>query len=88
MGAQNPFNQRDQAEPEQQHGEPKPQPPDVASSEPTNQRRIENTASALKTTIGVLVAFLYGLSGLPKPNSVHDGHVAEALRLSKTAPQR
>ena len=38
--------------------------------------------------IGALVAFLYGLSGLPKPNSVHDGHVAEALRLSTTAPQR
>jgi hypothetical protein len=38
--------------------------------------------------IGVLVAFLYGLSGLPKPNSVHDGYLAEALRLSTTAPQR
>jgi hypothetical protein len=38
--------------------------------------------------IGFLVAALYGLSGLPEPDSAHDRHVAEALRLSNTAPQR
>jgi hypothetical protein len=38
--------------------------------------------------IGFLAAVLLGLSGLPEPDSAHDGHVAEALRLSKTAPQR
>jgi hypothetical protein len=38
--------------------------------------------------IGFLVAVLYGLSGLPKPGSAHDSHVAEDLRLSKTTPQR
>jgi hypothetical protein len=35
--------------------------------------------------IGFLVAALYGL---PEPDSAHDGHLAEALRLSKTAPQK
>ena len=38
--------------------------------------------------IGVLVAILYGLSGLPKPDFVHGGNVAETLRLSTTDPQR
>jgi hypothetical protein len=38
--------------------------------------------------IGFLVAALYGLSGLPEPDSAHEGHLAEALRLSKTAPQK
>jgi hypothetical protein len=38
--------------------------------------------------IGFLVAVLYGLSGLPKPDFAHDSHLVEALRLSKAAPQR
>jgi hypothetical protein len=38
--------------------------------------------------IGFLVAILYGLSGLPEPDSPHNRHVFEALRLSETAPQR
>ena len=38
--------------------------------------------------LGLLVAILWGLSGLPRPDFAHDGHVAEALRFSTTAPQR
>jgi hypothetical protein len=38
--------------------------------------------------IGFLVAALYGLSGSAELDSAHNGHLAEALRLSKTAPQR
>jgi hypothetical protein len=38
--------------------------------------------------IGFLAAVLYGLSGLPEPDSAHNRHVAEALSLSKSAPQR
>jgi hypothetical protein len=38
--------------------------------------------------IGFLVAVLYGLSGLPEPASTHNRYLAEALRLSETAPQR
>jgi hypothetical protein len=38
--------------------------------------------------LGLVVAILWGLSGLPRSDSAHDGHLAEALRLSTTAPQR
>jgi hypothetical protein len=38
--------------------------------------------------LGFVVAILWGLSGLPRPDSAHDGYLAEALRLSTTAPQR
>jgi hypothetical protein len=38
--------------------------------------------------IGFLVAILYGLSGSAELASARDGHLAEALRLSETAPQR
>jgi hypothetical protein len=38
--------------------------------------------------IGFLAAVLLGLSGLSEPDSAHDGHLAEALRFSTTAPQR
>jgi hypothetical protein len=38
--------------------------------------------------IGFLVAVLYGLSGSAELASARDGHLAEALRLSETAPQR
>ena len=42
----------------------------------------------IAVVIGFLVAILYGLSGLLQPDSAHNGHIAEALRLSNTAPQR
>jgi hypothetical protein len=38
--------------------------------------------------IGFLAALLLGLSGALEPDSAQDGHLAEALRLSTTAPQR
>jgi hypothetical protein len=38
--------------------------------------------------IGFLAALLLGLSGVLEPDSAQDGHLAEALRLSTTAPQR
>jgi hypothetical protein len=38
--------------------------------------------------LGFVVAILWGLSGLPRPDTAHDGYLAEALRLSTTAPQR
>jgi hypothetical protein len=38
--------------------------------------------------IGFLVAVRTGLSGSAELDSAHDGHLAEALRLSETAPQR
>jgi hypothetical protein len=38
--------------------------------------------------IGLLAALLLGLSGALEPDSAQDGLLAEALRLSTTAPQR
>jgi hypothetical protein len=38
--------------------------------------------------LGLVVAILWGLSDLPRPDSAHDGYLAEALRLSTTAPQK
>jgi hypothetical protein len=52
---QHPFNQRDQAEPEQQHGEPKPEPRRRCVIRPDKQRRIENTTSAPKTMTPIVM---------------------------------